>query len=104
MSLGLLPEAGGAIVWLTHHGADLLRRADVEAAGRDPTMAACFALFPYSGPVPGGSFRFGGREYRLDRNHPNEPDPVHGEGWVAARRCWPPAELLQPSPWRRSTC
>ena len=41
-------------------------------------MAACFPLIPYSGPVPGGSFRFSGREHRLDRNHPNEPEPVHG--------------------------
>lgn len=84
LSLGLLPEAGGVMLWLTQDGLDLLRRADPAAAGADPTMAACFALFPYSGPVLGGSFRFAGNEHRLARNHPNEPEPVHGEGWVAA--------------------
>jgi aldose 1-epimerase len=84
LSLGLLPEAGGVMLWLAQDGIDLLRRADIAAVRADPTMAACFPLFPYSGPVVGGAFRFAGREHRLARNHPHEPEPVHGEGWVAA--------------------
>ena len=83
LSLGLLPEAGGAIVWFTARGVDVLRRSDPTTVVSDPTAAACFPLVPYSGPIVGGRFRFGGTEHRLARNHPNEPDPIHGEGWLA---------------------
>ena len=79
LSLGLVPEAGGAIAWLTAGELDVLRRGDPRT---DPTAAACFPLVPYSGPVVGGRFRFEGGEHRLEHNHPNEPDPIHGEGWV----------------------
>ena len=80
LSLGLVPEAGGAIAWLTAGELDVLRRGDPR---NDPTAAACFPLVPYSGPVVGGRFRFEGGEHRLEHNHPHEPDPIHGEGWVA---------------------
>ncbi len=83
LSLGLLPEAGGAIVWFAARGVDVLRRGEPAAVMRDPTTAACFPLVPYSGPIVDGRFRFGGTEHRLARNHPNEPDPIHGEGWLA---------------------
>ena len=79
LSLGLVPEAGGAIAWLTAGGLEVLRRGDPTT---DPTAAACFPLVPYSGPVVGGRFRFEGGEHRLEHNHPHEPDPIHGEGWV----------------------
>ena len=79
LSLGLVPEAGGAIAWLTVGGLDVLRRGDPTI---DPTAAACFPLVPYSGPVVGGRFRYEGGEHRLEHNHPNEPEPIHGEGWV----------------------
>ena len=79
LSLGLVPEAGGAIAWLTAGELDVLRRGDPTI---DPTAAACFPLVPYSGPVVGGRFRYEGGEHRLEHNHPNEPEPIHGEGWV----------------------
>lgn len=82
LALGLLPEAGGAIVWLTSRGVDVLRRGDSDAVAADATAAACFPLVPYSGPVVGGRFRFDGREHQLARTHPNEPEAIHGEGWV----------------------
>lgn len=83
LSLALLPEAGAAIVRLTYGGVDVLRRGDPAAVARDPTAAACFPLVPYSGPVVGGRFRFAGVEHRLAHTHPNEPEPIHGEGWMA---------------------
>jgi aldose 1-epimerase len=84
LELALLPEAGGAVVRLAASRVDLLRPADLAAARRDPTQAAGFPLVPYSGAVVGGRFCFAGREHELARNHPNEPEPTHGEGWVAA--------------------
>ena len=92
LSLLLLPEAGGAIVRFTSRGADVLRRGDPTAVASDPTAAACFPLVPYSGPVVGGRFRFDGREHRLARSHPSEPEPIHGEGWVV------PWELMEHGP------
>lgn len=83
VSLALLPEAGGAMVRLTARGVDVLRRGDPAAVANDPTAAACFPLVPYSGPIAGGRFSFAGVEHQLARNHPNEPEPVHGEGWIA---------------------
>ena len=41
LSLGLVPEAGGAIAWLTAGELDVLRRGDPTI---DPTAAACFPL------------------------------------------------------------
>lgn len=84
LSLGILPEAGGAIVWLTAGGVDVLRRGHPAAVASDPTTAACFPLVPYSGPVAGGRFRFADREHGLARTHPGEPEPIHGEGWVVS--------------------
>ncbi|MFO1046349.1 MAG: aldose 1-epimerase [Geminicoccaceae bacterium] len=89
LSAGILPEAGGAMVWLTARGVDVLRRGDPAAVAVDPTAAACFPLVPYSGPVAGGRFSFAGIEHRLALNHPNEPEPVHGEGWIAR---WEPVQ------------
>lgn len=89
LTLGLLPEAGGAMVWLTARGVDVLRRGDPAAVASDPTAAACIPLVPYSGPVAGGRFSFAGIEHRLAHNHPNEPEPVHGEGWIAR---WEPVQ------------
>jgi aldose 1-epimerase len=83
LTLGLLPEAGGVMVWLRADGLDLLRPADPTRAAADPTWAACFPLVPYSGPVVGGSFRFGGAAHGLAPTHPDEPEPIHGEGWRA---------------------
>ena len=76
MSLGLLPEAGGAMLWLTRGGVDLLRGRTWRRHGASGLGG--FPLIPFSGPVPGEPFRFSGREHRLDRNHPSEPEPVHG--------------------------
>ena len=92
LSLGLLPEAGGAIAWLSSDGVDVLRRGDPAAVALDPTAAACFPLVPYFGQVMGGRFRFADHEHRLAGTHPSEPEPVHGEGWVV------PWELVEQGP------
>ena len=47
-----------------------------------PYGFAAFPLMPYSGPIFGGGFRFGGAWHELSRNVPAEPTATHGEGWI----------------------
>lgn len=64
---------------------DLLRPAPTDAiAAAEPLGMGCFPLVPFSGGVWDGSFPFAGRTVALARNHPREPLPIHGDGWISA--------------------
>lgn len=70
---------------------DLLRPAATDVVkNREPLDMACFPLVPFSGAVWGGRFCFNGNIYILERNHPAEPYPIHGDGWI--------------HPWRIEDC
>ena len=63
---------------------DLLRPATPEALASGDAFGFCgFPLVPYSGPIFGGGFAWGGRFHPLGRNHPAEPVVTHGEGWLS---------------------
>ena len=77
------PECGARLVALRVDGRDVLRPASEEALrSATPYGFAAFPLMPYSGPIFGGGFRFGGAWYELSRNVPAEPTATHGEGWI----------------------
>ena len=77
------PECGARLVALRVDGRDVLRPAAEEALrAAIPYGFAAFPLMPYSGPIFGGGFRFGGVWYELSRNVPAEPTATHGEGWI----------------------
>ena len=91
LSVDLCPPCGGAIAafrWRrggTSH--DLLRAASAEdIAAREPQGMGCFPLAPYWGDVDGGGLTFAGKEWPVPLNHPWEPVPVHGEGWISEWR------------------
>lgn len=46
--------------------------------------AASFPLVPYVNRIRGGRFSFRGREVAISPNLPNDPSPLHGDGWLAA--------------------
>ena len=48
-----------------------------------PYGFAAFPLMPYSGPIFGDGFRYGGTFHPLARNVPAEPTATHGEGWIS---------------------
>lgn len=77
--LGLLPGTGGAVAHFKHQDANLLR----PATGRAPTDMAAFPLFPFSGRIGNGRFRWQGRDIQLDQNFPPEPHAIHGQSWLA---------------------
>jgi aldose 1-epimerase len=79
--VGLLPELGGAIAYLTRDGSDVLRRAPDGVD--DPLAAGCFPLVPYANRIAHGRFSFGGEAYRLPLNFGDHPHSLHGIGWQA---------------------
>jgi aldose 1-epimerase len=81
-SVVLAPEIGGAIVGWTFGAVPLLRRPAPDAliAGNVRGLA-CFPLVPFSNRIAHGRFRWGGKEYLLDRNFGDHPHAIHGVGW-----------------------
>jgi aldose 1-epimerase len=53
------------------------------SAGADPFDLGCFPMVPYANRIAHGQFSFGARAVQLKQNCPNEPHPLHGEGWRA---------------------
>jgi aldose 1-epimerase len=79
--LEIAPQDGGALVGWSVSGFDLLRR---RPAGRtDPLASGCFPLAPFSNLITGSGFAFQGSFHPLARNHPLEPEPIHGDAWLA---------------------
>lgn len=77
--LGLLPELGGAIAYLTRDGRDVLRRAPDGVD--DPLETGCFPLVPYANRIAHGRFSFAGEAHLLPLNFGDHPHSLHGIGW-----------------------
>ncbi|MEQ8966732.1 MAG: aldose 1-epimerase [Azospirillaceae bacterium] len=82
------PDCGGGLFSLVHDpdgaAAEVLATPDPALiAERDPLGLPCFPLVPYSGPVIGGILAIEGERVELARNHADEPEPIHGEGWIS---------------------
>ncbi len=91
LSLEICPPCGGSIAAFRWRNAgkthDLLHAATARTiADREPQGMGCFPLAPYWGDVQGGGFTFAGKHWPLPLNHPWEPVPVHGEGWISEWR------------------
>jgi aldose 1-epimerase len=91
-ALTVAPGFGARMVRLRHAGRDLLRPTP-DAVVANPIVYgfAGFPLMPYSGPLfgrgfPYGGFNFGGVRYPLGRNIREEPTMTHGEAFVRAFR------------------
>jgi aldose 1-epimerase len=75
------PNDGGTLASWRIAGVDVLRRRLPGQA--DPLRSACFPLAPFSNLIRGGGFHFRDRFYPMPRNHPLEPDPIHGDAWLS---------------------
>jgi aldose 1-epimerase len=112
--LVIAPECGARIVSFRVDERDVLRPASAAAlASAMPYQFAAFPLMPYSGPIFGNGFQFGGDWYPLARNVPMEPTATHGEAWIMPWRCgmrsarsitlsvdYAPKEAAFPFAWR----
>ncbi|MGE3830379.1 MAG: hypothetical protein AB7F76_05225 [Parvibaculaceae bacterium] len=77
------PEAGARFVSFTADGRDILRTASPQGLNTGTCYEyGGFPLVPYSGPIFGDGFRFGGEFHALGRTVPEEPTATHGEGWI----------------------
>ena len=82
--LCLLPSAGGAVAawqWL-RGGApvDLWRPWDGRTT-RQQALAS-YPLVPWSNRISDGGFEHAGRFHPLQPNTPDDPYPIHGDGWL----------------------
>jgi len=91
-AITLAPGFGARMVSFRHAGRDLLRPTP-DAVIRRPIVYgfAGFPLIPYSGPLfgPGfayGGFSFDGVAYALDRTVCEEPTATHGDSWIVPFR------------------
>jgi aldose 1-epimerase len=91
LELSLSPRMGGSIAGFAAIGPQgripLLRGSGRES--RTVLDAASFPLVPYVNRIRGGTFRFRGRQIRIEPNMAGDPSPLHGQGWL--------------SPWRAET-
>ena len=84
----VVSSAGGTIVAFRfdrgERAVDLLRAAAREDVERgDPLGASAFPLVPFFAFVRSGRIPFAAREWPMAPNHPSEPFPLHGDGWLA---------------------
>jgi aldose 1-epimerase len=85
--LVVAPQFGARIVSFSHDGRDLLRPATAEALAHPKVYEfAGFPLMPYSGPLFGPGFTFGGNSFALDRTVREEPTATHGDAWIGEFR------------------
>ena len=83
-ALTVAPGFGARMVSFRYAGRDVLRPASDAALARPTNYGfAGFPLMPYSGPLFGEGFIFGGVSYPLVRNVPEEPTATHGESWIS---------------------
>jgi aldose 1-epimerase len=80
----LKPEIGGCISRFTFGGVHVLREAAPAAKG--PRQNCSFPMAAYANRIEHGILKFGGREYRIPKNHGDHPHPLHGHGWKARWR------------------
>lgn len=89
LRVDLAPALGGALTRFDWRGdggvpVPLFRPAASSNAGTDPNTLACYPLVPYSNRIGDGRFRFAGRDVEVPRTRPDEPLPIHGDGWLSA--------------------
>jgi aldose 1-epimerase len=83
-ALTVAPGFGARMVSFRYADRDVLRATpDAVLAKPDVYGFAGFPLMPYSGPLFGPGFSFGGAIYPLARNVPEEPTATHGDAWIA---------------------
>lgn len=84
IKVGIIPELGGALSFLTFQGHHILRPFDLSKEKNDAIHSAMFLMLPYCGRIRGGSFTYWGILRKVAKNHTGINDPIHGDGWKTA--------------------
>lgn len=83
IKIGILPELGGSLSFLTYRDQHILRPIDLSKEQADAIHSAMFFMLPYCGRIRGGSFTYWGVLRKVAKNHLGFTDPIHGDGWKA---------------------
>lgn len=79
--ISVLPQCGAAITLCTYRRRPIFRTAAIDRP-TDPLHMSHFPLVPYSNRIAPGRFHFGGQDYDLAPNYPEQIFALHGEGWL----------------------
>ncbi len=78
--LVLAPEIGGSVARFDYEGRPILRGSDAPV---NPLDCGSFPLVPYCNRIRDGRFTFRGRIVSIAANMAGDPNPLHGDGWLA---------------------
>jgi aldose 1-epimerase len=84
----VLPETGGGLAsfnWIGTGGPlPLMRSLPAGVTSPQPNRLACYVMVPWSNRIGHGRFSFEDNTFQVAPNSPDEPYPIHGEGWISA--------------------
>ena len=81
LRIGILPELGASLSFMTYKGRDILRPTDKTVSDLDANSTAMFLMLPFCGRIRGGSFVYWGITRKMKKNQAGISDPIHGDGW-----------------------
>lgn len=79
LSLGILPQCGGALSFLKYMGTDVLRPAKPDEM--EANNSALFPMIPYTSFISDGHFPYFGITRNVPTNSPVSRYPMHGDVW-----------------------
>lgn len=81
LQLGILPDFGASVSFLTYKGRNILRPAEKTSPHFDANQSGMFVMVPFCGRIRGGRFIYWGITRKMKKNHIGISDPIHGDGW-----------------------
>lgn len=79
LSVGILPDAGGALSFLKYENTDILRSAKNDEIEANQT--GMFPMLPYASFIQKGHFPYYGITRHVPKNCPFSQYPLHGDVW-----------------------
>ncbi|MGN0919292.1 MAG: aldose 1-epimerase [Alphaproteobacteria bacterium] len=79
LSVGVLPETGGALAYLQYNGQDILR--PTLSGETEANYSSMFPMLPYASFIQEGRFPYFGIIRTVEKNSPFSKFPMHGDVW-----------------------
>ena len=79
LSIGILPEAGGALSFLKYNNIDILRSCKEDE--KEANQTGMFPMLPYASFIQKGHFPYFGITRYVPKNCPFSQYPMHGDVW-----------------------
>ena len=82
LSVGILPETGGALAYLKYHDKDILRSTKIPEA--EANFTSLFPMLPYASFIQDSRFPYFGITRLVSKNCVFSKFPMHGDVWRSA--------------------